>query len=129
MRAEERDPDLESVTHVRTTRILTMSLLSPLDKVEKLQKALHVKAKTESSYRFYSLWDKVYRRDVLELAYGRCFNNKGVPGVDGESFADIEKQGRDRWIGKLQEELRAKQYRPQPLLRVWIPKTNGGQRP
>ncbi len=78
MRAEERDPDLESVKQVATTRILTMSLLSPLDSAEKLQNALHVKAKTESNYRFYSLWDKIYRRDILELAYRRCFNNKGV---------------------------------------------------
>ncbi len=106
-----------------------MSLLSPLDNVEKLQNALHVKAKTESNYRFYSLCDKVYRRDILELAYERCLNNKGVPGVDGESFADIQKQGRDGWIGELREELRVKRYKPQPLLRVWIPKANEGQRP
>ena len=97
--------------------------------VQKLQKSLHAKAKAEPSFRFYSLWDKVYRMDVLAEAYRLCRRNKGAAGVDGETFTDIESYGVEPWLGILQEELRTKHYRPQPLLRVWIPKSNGGQRP
>ena len=105
-----------------------MSLPTSEQAVEKLQTALHAKAKTEPSYRFYSLWDKVYRKDVLQVAYAQCRRNRGAAGVDRVSFADIEDQGLHRWLGNLQQELLAKTYRPQPLLRVWIPKSNGGQR-
>lgn len=105
-----------------------MSLPSPTT-VQKLQKTLHVKAKAEPAYRFYSLWDKVYRLDVLREAWRRCRSNGGAAGPDGVYFTDIETEGVERWIGSLQEELRAKRYRPGPLLRVWIPKSNGGQRP
>ena len=69
-----------------------MSLTPPL-KVGKLQTALHTKAKNSPDYRFYALYDKVYRRDVLAFAYVRCRNNGGVPGVDGQSFDDIEAYG------------------------------------
>lgn len=106
-----------------------MSLPTPGTSVEKLQAALQAKAKAAIGYRFYSLWDKVYRWDVLVEAYGRCRTNGGVPGVDRESFEAIESQGVGLWLIALQEELRRKDYRPQPLLRVWIPKSNGGQRP
>ncbi len=105
-----------------------MSLPTP-NTVEKLQNSLQAKAKTEPVYRFYSLWDKVYRRDVLEEAYRRCRANRGASGVDGKTFEQIEDQGKDRWLERLQEELRTGQYSPEPLLRVWIPKSNGGQRP
>lgn len=105
-----------------------MSLQTPIT-VEKLRTALHEKAKAEPEYRFYSLWDKVWRTDVLTHAYARCRANGGAAGVDGETFRDIEDQGRDRWIGNLQEELRNKRYVPRSLLRVWIPKSNGGERP
>lgn len=99
------------------------------DPVRKLQSALQAKAKTEPSYRFYSLWDKVCRGDFLAEAYRRCRRNGGSAGVDGETFEEIETAGREAWLGKLQEELRTKQYRARPLLRVWIPKSNGGERP
>ena len=76
-----------------------------------------------------ALWDKVCRQDVLAEAYRRCRANAGAPGVDGETFEGIEARGLEQWLGTLREELRAGTYRPQPLLRVWIPKSNGGQRP
>ena len=106
-----------------------MSLPTSRKSVEKLQSSLQAKAKSEPSYRFYSLWDKVCRVDVLREAYRRSRANAGAPGVDGVDFEAIEIEGIDRWIGTLQEELRSKSYVPQPLLRVWIPKRNGGQRP
>jgi RNA-directed DNA polymerase len=97
--------------------------------VQKLQDTLQAKAKTEPGCRFYSLWDKVWREDVLREAWKRCRANGGASGVDSRSFADIESEGLDGWLESLREELRSKSYRPQPLLRVWIPKSNGGQRP
>jgi group II intron reverse transcriptase/maturase len=97
--------------------------------VQKLQTSLHEKAKADPSYRFYSLWDKVHREDVLDEAWRRCRANGGAPGVDGQSLDDIETLGVKRWLGDLREELRSKQYAPQPLLRVWIPKASGGERP
>ena len=106
-----------------------MSLATLPDSVQTLQRALQTKAKNEPATRFYSLWDKVYRWDILVEAYLRCRGNRGAPGVDGESFGDIEAAGRDRWLERLQQELKAKTYQPQPLLRVWIPKANGGERP
>ena len=105
-----------------------MSLTPPL-KVGKLQTALHTKAKNSPDYRFYALYDKVYRRDVLAFAYVRSRNNGGVPGVDGQSFDDIEKSGRDQWLDELAEELRKGTYQPQPVKRVYIPKGDGKQRP
>ena len=106
-----------------------MSLPTLLPSVEKLQKALQAKAKAEPSYRFYSLWDKVYRRDILWQAYRHCRANGGAPGADRVTFERIEAEGVGAWLVKLQEELRSKSYCPGPLLRVWIPKSNGGQRP
>ena len=106
-----------------------MSLPTLLNTVQKLQKALQAKAKAEPNYRFYSLWDKVYRRDVLWQAYRHCRANGGAPGVDRVTFDQIEAEGVGPWLSKLQEELRNKTYVSLPLLRVWIPKSNGGQRP
>jgi RNA-directed DNA polymerase len=106
-----------------------MSLLNPINTVEKLQKSLHAKAKSEASYRFYSLWDKIYRDDILLEAYQRSRANGGTAGADGVTFAVIEEHGREAWLANLTQELRTRQYRPQPLRRVWIPKSNGGQRP
>src|SRR5271157_5914404 len=105
-----------------------MSLPTP-SKVEKPKTSLQTKAKTEPAFRFYSLWDKVCRRDVLAEAWRCCRANAGAAGVDGETFEQIESQGIDGWLETLREELRSGQYVPQPLLRVWIPKSNGGQRP
>ena len=98
-------------------------------KVAKLQSALLAKAKKQPGYRFYSLWDKVWREDVLLEAYRRCRRNAGAPGVDGEDFARIEEQGLETWLGDLREQLRGGTYRPQALRRVWIPKLGGGERP
>ena len=103
--------------------------LSPPEKVGKLQAALHTKAKNAPDYRFYALYDKVYRGDVLAFAYLRCRENGGAAGVDGQTFEDIETYGAHRWLGELAEELRSETYRPQPVRRVYIPKPDGKQRP
>ena len=103
--------------------------LAPPEKVQKLQTALHAKAKGSPDYRFYALYDKVYRTDVLLHAYACCKSNQGAAGVDGQTFEHIEQYGLDRWLGELSEELRNKTYRPQPVRRVYIPKPDGKQRP
>jgi group II intron reverse transcriptase/maturase len=103
--------------------------LVPPPTVQKLQTTLHAKAKGSPGYRFYRLYDKVYRRDVLEFAYLRCRSNEGAPGVDGQTFEDIEAYGRDRWLDELTTELRERTYRPNPVRRVFIPKPDGKQRP
>jgi RNA-directed DNA polymerase len=107
---------------------LVMSLIPP-PKVQKLQEALHAKAKRAPGYRFYLLYDKVYREDVLWYAYRCCLANGGAPGADGQTFADIERYGVQRWLGELADELRKKEYRPGPVRRVYIPKPDGKQRP
>lgn len=103
--------------------------LEPPQKVRKLQEALHAKAKESPSYRFYLLYDKLYREDILEYAYRCCAANGGAAGVDGQSFAVIEEQGQGRWLSELAQELKEKRYRPQAIRRVLIPKSSGGQRP
>lgn len=104
-------------------------ILEPPASVQKLQTALQAKAKTAPSYRFYLLYDKLYRKDVLTYAY-RCGQaNKGAPGVDGQDFADIEAYGVDRWLGELAQALKEKSYQPKAVKRVWIPKANGKLRP
>ena len=105
-----------------------MNLEPPL-KVGKLQETLHAKAKSAPRYRFYALYDKVYRMDVLGYAYQCCRANDGTAGVDGQTFADIEQYGVGQWLGELAEELRKKTYRPQAVRRVYIPKPDGKQRP
>jgi RNA-directed DNA polymerase len=103
--------------------------LATPDDIQKLQTALHAKAKGEPDFRFYSLYDKIYRRDVLEHAYACCRANQGAAGVDAERFEDIERYGVERWLGELTNTLRTKTYRPQALRRVYIPKPNGKLRP
>lgn len=103
--------------------------LTPPPKVQKLQTTLHAKAKESPGYRFYRLYDKVYRRDILEFAYLRCRSNDGAPGVDGQTFEDIEAYGRDRWLDELTTEVKDRTYQPSPVRRVLIPKSDGKQRP
>jgi group II intron reverse transcriptase/maturase len=97
--------------------------------VQKLQTALHAKAKAEAGYRFYALYDKIYREDILAYAYAQCCSNKGAPGVDGQDFPDVETYGVQRWLGELALALREETYRPDPSRRVFIPKANGNLRP
>ncbi len=97
--------------------------------VQKLQKALHEKAKTAPEFRFYALYDKIYREDILAHAYSQCRSNKGAPGIDKQDFADVEAYGVDRWLGELALALREQTYRAEPIRRVFIPKANGKLRP
>jgi RNA-directed DNA polymerase len=103
--------------------------LSTPKSVQKLQTALHAKAKTEAGYRFYTLYDKISREDILAHAYAQCRSNKGAPGVDGQDFADVEAYGVQRWLGELALALRQETYRPDRIRRVFIPKANGKLRP
>lgn len=102
--------------------------LAPPSKVGKLQKTLHDKAVEFPGYRFYALYDKIYRMDVLRHAYECCRENDGKPGVDHQTFEKIEEYGEERWLEELAEELRTKKYCPQPVRRVWIPKGNTGKK-
>ena len=106
-----------------------MGNLSTPKSVQKLQRALHAKAKAEAGYRFYALYDKIHREDILAHAYAQCCSNQGAPGVDGQEFADIEAYGVERWLGELALALRQETYRPEPIRRVFIPKANGKLRP
>jgi RNA-directed DNA polymerase len=105
-----------------------MSLGKP-EKIRTLQRKLYGKAKAEPEFRFYKLYDKVWRDDILAYAYELARDNRGAPGVDGVTFAMIEEEGREAWLAALREELRAKTYRSQPVRRVTIPKPGGGERP
>ena len=107
-----------------------MGNLSTPQKIRNLQRGLYVKAKNEPGYRFYALYDKVYRDDILLHAYEVAKANEGAPGVDGVTFEQIEKgEGVTAILAKLKEELKAGTYRPQPVRRVYIPKPDGGERP
>jgi RNA-directed DNA polymerase len=99
------------------------------ESIQKLQMALHAKAKSEPGFRFYALYDKIYRQDILTHAYAQCRANKGAPGVDGQEFADVEAYGVGRWLGELALALKEEKYRPDPIRRVFIPKANGKLRP
>jgi RNA-directed DNA polymerase len=105
-----------------------MNLIPPT-KVGKLQETLRAKAKSAPTYRFYALYDKLYRMDVLAHAYNCCRANGGAAGVDGQTFEQIEAYGWERWLGELAEALRKQTYRPQAVRRVYIPKPDGQQRP
>lgn len=112
----------------RRTEGLAMSLATPVS-VQKLQTALRDKAKGSSGFRFYALYDKVYRKDLLAFAYDCCKANDGAAGVDSQEFKDVEEYGVERWLGELAEELKSRTYRPQAVRRVMIDKPGGGQRP
>jgi RNA-directed DNA polymerase len=104
------------------------SLVTP-DSIRRLQRKLYLKAKQEPNFRFYTLYDKIYRGDILLHAYNLVRANGGAPGVDGITFAMIEADGAEAWLFSLQQDLREKRYEPQPVRRVMIPKAGGGERP
>jgi RNA-directed DNA polymerase len=103
--------------------------LATPESVQKLQTALHAKAKSEPGYRFYALYDKIYREDILAHAWAQCRSNRGAPGVDRQDFEAVEAYGVERWLGELALALRQETYRPEPIRRVFIPKANGKLRP
>lgn len=105
-----------------------MSLETP-EKIRNLRMGLYAKAKAEPAFRFYLLYDKVYRKDILHHAYRLARSNAGAPGVDKATFADIEAAGPEKWLASLGEELRTEAYKPSPVRRVMIPKPGGGERP
>ncbi len=105
-----------------------MSLVTP-KKIRTLQRKLYIKAKAEPAFRFYQLYDKIYRKDILCHAYRLARANAGMPGVDGVDFAQIEEEGLEAWLTGLAEELVSKTYRPEPVRRVLLPKPDGGERP
>src|SRR5277367_938935 len=107
MPAEGRGPDLRQARKVMRSRRLANGPATPLETVRKLQTSLQAKAKAEPDFRFYSLWDKVCRADVLEEAYRTCRRNDGAPGCDGMTFDQITAYGQDRWLEELRQELRA----------------------
>lgn len=105
-----------------------MSLETP-EKIRTLQKKLYSKAKKEPDYRFYLLYDKIYREDILAHSWAVARANAGAPGVDGQSFEQIESAGLEEWLNGIRTELQRKTYKPQPVRRVMIPKAGGGERP
>ena len=128
MPGEGRDLSWKRTQEVTKTRGLAMSLATP-ESVQKLQTALHDKAKRSPDFRFYALYDKVYRKDVLGFACKCCKANGGAAGVDNQTFEDIEAYGVERWLDELTQELKSRTYRPLPVRRVYIPKPRGKQRP
>ncbi len=107
---------------------MATSLETP-DKIRSLQRKLYCKAKAEPAFRFYLLYDKICREDILLHAYERARDNAGAAGVDGVTFKQIEASGVDAWLAGLREELASKAYRPDPVRRAMIPKPGGGERP
>src|SRR5438132_5506498 len=105
-----------------------MSLETP-ERIRSLQRKLYCKAKAEPAFRFYLLYDKIHREELLNHAYALARANAGAPGVDGESFAAIAAAGKEAWLAGLRQELITKTYRPAPVRRVMIPKPGGGERP
>src|SRR6516162_10427624 len=128
MPVEERDLSWKQTQEVTKRRGLAMSLATP-ESVQKLQTALHDRAKRSPNFRFYALYDKVYRKDVLRFAYECCKANGGAAGVDNQTFEDIEAYGEERWLDELTQELKSRTYQPLPVRRVYIPKPDGKQRP
>lgn len=104
-------------------------LPNTVDKIQEFQRSLYTKAKAEPKYRFYSLYDKTYRADVLAEAYTRVKANGGTCGVDGETIDDVEGKGVSGYLAGLQLELQERRYKPLPVKRVYIPKANGAERP
>jgi RNA-directed DNA polymerase len=123
-----KDPDFWRTFEEGEVTVIGKSLQTPI-RIRSLQRKLYRKAKAEPGYRFYLLYDKICREDILRHAYALARWNAGAPGVDGVTFADIDLSGREAWLAGLREELVSKTYRPSPVRRVSIPKPNGGERP
>jgi RNA-directed DNA polymerase len=105
-------------------------MLTTPENIRTLQRKLYIKAKQEKAYRFYALYDKVYRADILSHAYNLVRANKGSAGIDGVTFEAIETgEGVAAFVAELEEALKSKTYRPDPVRRVMIPKSNGDKRP
>ena len=106
-------------------------MLKTPEKIRELQRKLYRKAKQEKEYRFYLLYDKIYRMDILTHAYRLVKANQGAPGIDGDTFERIEERegGAEKYLEEIAGELKRREYRPQAVRRVYIPKTTGGKRP
>src|SRR5919202_2858405 len=128
MPAEGRALTSGALSTTARRRRLAMSLATP-EQIRSLQRKLYLKAKAEPAFRFYLLYDKVCREDILRHAYALARANGGAPGVDGVSFEAIEAMGLEGGLARLREDLVAKTYRPQPVRRGMIPKPGGGERP
>ena len=103
--------------------------MSSMERMRLLQLKLYHKAKQETNYKFYILYDKIFQDYILEEAYKRVKSNNGSPGIDKQTFSDVERYGRKKFLSELKEELRTRTYKPQPVKREWIEKDNGGERP
>jgi RNA-directed DNA polymerase len=101
----------------------------PIDKTRQLQKALYRAAKRSAGRRFHALYDKVCREDILRRAWELVKANRGVAGVDNQTIRSMEEAGMEAFLHQLQEQLREGRYRPHPVKRVYIPKSDGRQRP
>jgi RNA-directed DNA polymerase len=123
-----KDPDFWRAFEDGEVKVIGRSLQTPT-RIRTLRRKLYRKAKAEPGYRFYALYDKICREDILRHAYALARWNAGAPGVDEVTFAQIELSGREEWLAGLREELVLKTYRPKPVRRVSIPKPNGGERP
>lgn len=117
MPVEGRGLSWKQTQEVTKAEGLVVSLTTP-ESVQKLQAALHDKAKKSPDFRFYALYDKVYRKDVMTFAYECCKANGGAAGVDNQTFEDIEAYGTERWLDELTQELKNRTYRPRPVRRV-----------
>src|SRR5487761_2780030 len=102
---------------------------NPIDKVRQLQRRLWVCAKSSKTRRFHALYDRIYRSDVLWEAWKRVRSNKGAAGVDDITLRSIEERGVTQFLEGIQADLKTGRYRPSPVKRRWIPKTDGKQRP
>ncbi len=112
-----------------TTRSNSPGRHEPVDNVRRLQRRLWVAAKRSPERHFHALFDRIFRSDVLGEAWKRVRANRGAAGVDRETLADVERYGVKRLIAELQTDLKAGTYRPAPMRRQFIPKSDGGRRP
>lgn len=126
--ARGKGPWFRVLPRRRGTEAIGVSLTTP-PKIQELQRKLYHKAKEEPQFRFYLLYDKVYRADILTHAWALCKANRGAPGVDGKTLKDIEAYGVERFLEGVAQELREEKYRPEAVRRVMIPKPDGGERP